>query len=433
MKICIIGGGSTYTPELIEGLIKISEHVRIREICLLDIPENERKLEILSGFSDRILKAAGSRAKLLSTYNAEEAISGADFILNQFRAGCMRGRINDEKIPLGYGLIGQETTGIGGMANGLRAMPIMEKYTSLAKKFSNNAWMINFTNPSGMMTEFIVNYLGYEKCIGLCNCPIEFVLQACIVLGCQENELLLRYYGLNHLAWVDGVFVSGKDLTSEVLENIRVNMKNIPDLEYGDNFIPMLGMLPNPYLRYFYNTSQMLKSQMEAKGKQGTRGEQILVIEEELLGLYSEPERTRPPEELSKRGGFMYSTVATELIKSIATNDGRTHIINTRNSGTIDDFPDDYIMEIPAKLTSSGPVAIPLGKAAKSTVGLISTIKNYERLTIEGHLAKDENLVKQAMLVHPLGPEEKDIDQLWNDLKAANKDYFTDFGQPPSV
>ncbi|HEY9162662.1 MAG TPA: 6-phospho-beta-glucosidase [Desulfomonilia bacterium] len=433
MKICIIGGGSTYTPELIEGLIKISEHVRIREICLLDIPESERKLEILSGFSDRILKAAGSRAKLLSTYNAEEAISGADFILNQFRAGCMRGRINDEKIPLGYGLIGQETTGMGGMANGLRAMPIMEKYTSLAKKFSNNAWMINFTNPSGMMTEFIVNYLGYEKCIGLCNCPIEFVLQACIVLGCQENELLLRYYGLNHLAWVDGVFVSGKDRTSEVLENIRVNMKNIPDLEYGDNFIPMLGMLPNPYLRYFYNTSQMLKSQMEAKGKQGTRGEEILVIEEELLGLYSEPERTRPPEELSKRGGFMYSTVATELIKSIATNDGRTHIINTRNSGTIDDFPDDYIMEIPAKLTSYGPVAIPLGKAAKPTVGLISTIKNYERLTIEGHLAKDENLVKQAMLVHPLGPEEKDIDQLWNDLKAANKDYFTDFGQPPSV
>lgn len=427
MKISIIGGGSTYTPELIEGLIKISDHVSIREICLLDIPESERKLKILTDFSERILKAAGSKARFSSTFSAEEAISGADFILNQFRAGCMHGRINDEKIPLEYGLIGQETTGMGGMANGLRAMPIMEKYTDMAKKLSNNAWMINFTNPSGMMTEFIVNYLGYEKCIGLCNCPIEFVLQACIVLGCPENELLLRYYGLNHLAWVDGVLVSGQDRTSEVLENIRVNMKNIPDLEYGDNFIPMLKMLPNPYLRYFYNTSQMLKSQMEARGSQGTRGEQILVIEEELLGLYSEPERTRPPEELSKRGGFMYSTVATELIKSIAANDGRTHIINTHNNGTINDFPDDYIMEIPARLTSSGPVAIPLGKAAKPTVGLINTIKNYERLTIEGHLAKDENLIKEAMLIHPLGPEEKDIDRLWNDLKAANKDYFTGF------
>jgi 6-phospho-beta-glucosidase len=427
MKVCIIGGGSTYTPELIEGLIKISTEVNITEICLLDIPESEYKFKILSDFSSRILKAAGNTALFSSTYSAEEAVTGADFILNQFRAGCMQGRINDEKIPLEYGLLGQETTGMGGMANGLRAMPIMEKYTDLARKLSNNAWMINFTNPSGMMTEFIVNYLGYEKCIGLCNCPIEFILQACIVLGCPENELLLRYYGLNHLAWVDGVFVSGKDRTKEVMENIRVNMKNIPDLEYGENFIPMLKMLPNPYLRYYYNTSQMLKNQIEARSSKGTRGEQILVIEEELLGLYSQPERTKPPEELSKRGGFMYSTVATELIKSITTNDGRTHIINTHNNGTIDDFPKDYIMEIPAKLTSSGPGTTPLGKAAKPTVGLINTIKNYERLTIEGHLAKDENLIKEAMLIHPLGPEESKTDALWNDLKAANKDYFTGF------
>jgi 6-phospho-beta-glucosidase len=427
VKICIIGGGSTYTPELIEGLVKISGQVKIDEICLLDILESERKFKILTDFSVRILKAAGNTAKLSATLNAEDAINGADFILNQFRAGCMQGRINDEKIPLEYGLLGQETTGMGGMANGLRAMPIMEKYIGLARKYSNNAWIINFTNPSGMMTEFIVNYLGYDKCIGLCNCPIEFVLQACILLGCPENEILLRYYGLNHLAWVDGVFVSGQNRTSEVLENIRVNMKNIPDLEYGDNFIPMLKMLPNPYLRYFYNTSQMFKSQMEAKSSKGTRGEQILIIEEELLGLYSQPERTKPPEELSKRGGFMYSTVATELIKSITTNDSRTHIINTHNNGTIDDFPKDYIMEIPARLTSSGPVTIPLGKASKATIGLISTIKSYERLTIAGHLAKDENLVKQAMLIHPLGPEESKIDSVWNDLKAANKDYFTGF------
>jgi 6-phospho-beta-glucosidase len=427
MKICIIGGGSTYTPELIEGLVKISEQVKIDEICLLDIPESERKYKILADFSERILKAAGNKAKFSASFNAEEAIGGSDFILNQFRAGCMQGRINDEKIPLEYGLLGQETTGMGGMANGLRAMPIMEEYTDLARKFSNNAWIINFTNPSGMMTEFIVNYLGYEKCIGLCNCPIEFVLQACMLLGCSETELLLRYYGLNHLAWVDGVFVSGKDRTKEVMENVHVNMKNIPDLEYGDDFIPMLKMIPNPYLRYFYNTSQMLKSQIEAKSSKGTRGEQILVIEEELLGLYSQPERTKPPEELSKRGGFMYSTVATELIKSITTNDGRTHIINTHNNGTIDDFPKDYIMEIPARLTSSGPVTIQLGKASKTTIGLISTIKNYERLTIAGHLAKDENLVKQAMLIHPLGPEESKVERVWNDLKAANKDYFTEF------
>lgn len=424
MKICIIGGGSTYTPELIDGLIAIGDDVRIDEICLLDIAEGARKLKVLSEFASRMLKAAGTAVKLSATFDPEEAIAGSDYILNQFRAGLMHGRINDEKIPLLYGLIGQETTGMGGMANGLRAMPFMEKYVDMARRLSNNAWIINFTNPSGMLTEFLINYLGYKRCIGLCNCPIGFIMQAMSAFGCERDDVFLLSYGLNHLSWVDKVYIAGTDMTDEFL---RISMQSIPDLEYQPDFMVCLKMLPNPYLRYYYNTGSMLQNQIAQRDAEGTRGEVILKIEEELLELYAQPDRTRPPAELSKRGGYMYSTVATELLRSLATDDSRRHIVNTFNNGTLKEFPDDYVMEIPVVMTSDGPKTIELGSANKATIGLISTIKNYERLTIEGYLKADESLIKQAMLIHPLGPDEERLNDLWSDLKRANIGYFPCF------
>lgn len=428
MKLCIIGGGSTYTPELIQGLINISPAVRFDEICMLDVEPGARKLGILADFARRMLAAAGLETRLTTTLDAQAAITGADFILSQFRAGGLSGRVADEKIPLAYGLIGQETTGMGGMANALRALPIVERYVDLARRHSNQAWIINFTNPSGLLTEFMLNYLDYERCIGLCNCPITFLVQAAVVLGCLVEDVFLRYYGLNHLSWVDGVSVHGVDRTAEVLNFLKLNMRNIPDLEFGEHFIPTLRMLPNPYLRYYYNTRQMLAREIADRNGAGTRGEVILAIEEKLLRLYAEPERTQPPEELSQRGGFMYSTVAIELVRSLATDDGKMHIVNTRNRGAVQDFPDDYVMEIPVKVGGSGPETIALGKAAKSTIGLINTIKNYERLTIEGFLQGDEGLVKQAMLIHPLGPDEADLETLWAELKQANAGWFTRLG-----
>lgn len=317
---------------------------------------------------------------------------------------------------------------MGGMANALRALPIVERYVDLARRHSNQAWIINFTNPSGLLTECMLNYLGYERCIGLCNCPITFLIQAAVVLGCPLEDVFLRYYGLNHLSWVDHVSVQGVDRTADVLTYLHLNMRNIPDLEFGETFIPTLRMLPNPYLRYYYNTRQMLAAEIADRDGEGTRGEVIQGIEAKLLRLYAEPERTKPPEELSQRGGFMYSTVATELVRSLATGDGKMHIVNTRNGGALHDFPDDYVMEIPVKVGGSGPEPIELGKAAKSTIGLIDTIKNYERLTIEGFLQGDEGLIKQAMLIHPLGPDESDLEALWSELKQANAGWFTRFG-----
>ena len=313
------------------------------------------------------------------------------------------------------------------MANGLRAMPIIEKYTEIIKKYSNDAWIINFTNPSGMLSEYIINTLGYKKCIGLCNAPIEFIMRASNIFECDRDDVLLKYYGLNHLSWVEKVWVKGKDRTDELWDNFDVNMKNIPDVAYDKSFLPTVKLLLNGYLRYFYNTKELLKTEINDRNSVGTRGEQILKIEEELLNLYSEPDRDTPPEELSKRGGYMYSTVATELVRDIFTDAGKVHIVNTVNNGALSNLPDDYLLEIPAKIGRNGADPVKIGEANKMTLGLIHTIKNYDRLTIKGHVEKNEDFVKQAMLIHPLGPDEKDLINLWNKLKKENKGYFTKF------
>ncbi len=423
MKICIIGGGSSYTPELIEGFIHIQQDVRIDEIAMLDIPASAGKFQIVTDLAQRMLKKTGSDIQLAATLTPQEAIEGADFIIHQFRPGRLEGRITDEKIPLNYNLIGQETTGMGGMACGLRAFSLIEQYVEMAKTWSNNAWIINFTNPSGMLTEFIRNYLHYERTIGLCNVPINFLVELQKMFVCQRKDIFLKYYGLNHLSWIEQIQVNGVDRSDELWQGFQMNMKNIPDTEYEPEFIAMLKLLPNPYLRYYYQTDQMLESEIGDLNSKGTRGEVVSQVEQELFKLYADPELDKKPPQLEQRGGFMYSTVATELIRDLITDARSIHIINTRNEGAIEDFPNDYVMEIPAKITRQGPETMQLGQSHQAVTGLISTIKNFERLTIEAYTQTDENRVRQAMLIHPLGPSASQSEALWQDLKQANDNF----------
>ena len=427
MKICVVGGGSTYTPELIEGLIKIEQELNIKEVVMLDIEESVSKIEVLTQFSKRIIENSQSGISLHYELEPRIALTGCDAVIFQFRAGCLKGRVSDEKIPLDFGLIGQETTGIGGMSNGLRAMPIVEKYVEFIKKYSKDAWVINFTNPSGMLTEYIVNTLGYEKCIGLCNVPIEFIMKSCEIFNCLREDVFLKYYGLNHLTWVESVKIKGVDRTQELWDNFDVNMKNIPGIEYSKTFLPNMKLLLNGYLRYFYNDKIMMSREIDERNNEGTRGEQIVKIESELLNLYSEVERVSPPEELSQRGGYMYSTVATELLRDLFTESRRVHIVNIKNNGTLTNLPADYVVEVPAEIDKNGVTIIPLGEASLVTLGLIHTIKSYERLTIMGHHNGEESYIKQAMIVHPLGPQEHDLEALWIKLKTANQGYYTKF------
>lgn len=427
MKITIVGAGSTYTPELIEGLIAISALVSIDEIWMLDIPASEKKFCIVSEFARRMLKRVGQESKLHTTFDAHQALQGADFVLFQFRAGLLEGRIRDERIPLEFGLIGQETTGMGGLACSLRAFPMIETYVQLIRQVAPQAWVINFSNPSGLLTEFMINYLHYERCIGLCNVPIEFVLETAKAFGCEREQVFLKCYGLNHLSWVEQVLVAGQDRTGEMWDRFKLNMKNIPQTDYEADFIARLQLLPNPYLRYYYMTDQMLAAEIEERDSKGTRGEVILKIEEELLGLYRRPDLVQKPEQLSQRGGFMYSTVATELIRDLVIARHGVHIINTRNNGAVADLPADYVLEIPVQIQRDGPKQIPLGMSHKATTGLIVTIKSVERLLIEGYLQRDERLIQQAMLIHPLGPRSAQLQTLWQRLKEANREYLPSF------
>lgn len=427
MKIAVVGGGSTYTPELIDGLVNIEKELNITEVVLLDIKKGEEKLNILTDFAKRLLKNHKSEIRLSSTLNSREAFENADIVINQFRAGGLESRIKDEKIPLKYNLIGQETTGIGGMANGIRALEIIKKYTKEIKEVSNNAWIINFANPSGMLTEYLINHLEYKRAIGVCNVPIEFIVHLQKIFNCKKEDLFMKYYGLNHLTWIEKIMVNGEDRSDELWDNFSVNMKNIPDIDYKENFLPSIKMLMNSYIKYFYNTKEMLQSEKDDLEKEGCRGEQIVDIEKTLLEKYAEPDRMETPEELTWRGGFMYSTVATELIRDLYRGDESIHIVNTRNNGTIDDMPDDYIMEIPVKITKNGPKSIKLGSSNPMNAGLIHTIKNYERLTIKGFITGEEKYIKQAMLIHPLGPDEMELDEVWEDIKEQNREYFPDF------
>ncbi|NLP10117.1 6-phospho-beta-glucosidase [bacterium] len=421
MKIAIVGAGSTYTPELIEGLIGISADTAVDEIWLLDIPVSERKFRIVGSLSERMLKKTGQEALLHRTYDARAALQGADFIIFQFRAGLLQGRVQDEKIPLEFGLIGQETTGMGGLACSLRAFPIIEQYVNLIEQVAPRAWIINFSNPSGTLTEFMVNHLRHQRCIGLCNVPIEFVLETAKAFACEPDQVFLKYYGLNHLSWAEKVLIQGQDRTAEMWDRFKMNMKNIPQSDYEPQFLAQLKLLPNPYLRYYYMTDRMLAAEIQERDSQGTRGEVIQRIEEQLLQLYSREDLDEKPELLSQRGGFMYSTVATGLMRDMALDRNTIHIVNTRNNGAINHLPDDYILEIPARIRRNGPAPIPLGACHPATTGLIHTIKNVERLIIEGYAAQQDDLIKTAMLIHPLGPKESQLEALWQRLYQANR------------
>ena len=403
MKICVVGGGSTYTPELIEGLIKFREKFPVDVVYLLDVEKGEKKLDAVAGLANRMIIHAKADIKLKATLDSKEAIRNSDFVLFQFRPGFLEGRINDEEIPLKYGLIGQETTGIGGFACALRGMPMMSKYVDLIRQLAPNAFIVNFTNPSGLMTEFIINYLGYERCIGLCNIPINLFQEIADKVGVERQDLFLKSYGLNHLTWLEKVYLKGKDITNTLWDKIQINMKNIPKTEFSYDFVRSLGLMPNPYLRYYYMTKTMYEKEVEDVGNEGCRGRVVKEIEKELLKLYANSDLIEKPKLLEERGGSMYSTAAVELMRDIY-NDAKTiHIVNTKNNGSVSNLPRDYVLEIPTLIGARGSLPISIGEAKIETIGLIHTVKSFERLTIETYLKRNEKYAKEAMLIHPLG------------------------------
>lgn len=398
IKIAVIGAGSSYTPELIEGLIDRCNSISLERITFYDI--DERRLDILFHLSRRMIEASGKAIRIAKSMNLAKAVSGADFIVNQIRVGGQRGRIFDERLGISLGIIGQETIGIGGFSKAMRTIPTVLDQCKIYQKYARCSILINFTNPSGLITEAIMRYAGLN-CIGLCNIPINLKMDIASYFNIDPSTVELDYIGLNHLGWVRSIKMGRKTIR---LDKIRETIsdfspKNIPDMDYPERLLSAIGAFPNYYLRYFYLNREMIKRQMKAGL---TRGEEVLRIENQLLKIYQDKKLYRKPELLSKRGGAYYSKAATDLIDSIVNNRKKIEVVNIPAGGKIDGFEPEEVLEVPSMIDKGG--AVPLENKIDDIhmFSLVRMIKGYERLTIQAAVERSFNKAVNALITHPL-------------------------------
>jgi 6-phospho-beta-glucosidase len=420
LKICVIGGGSTYTPELIEGFIERGDELPVATIALMDIDEN--RLRVVGGLAERMLRAAEADIELRLTTQRKEALEGADYVITQIRAGGLACRIHDEKIPLQFGVVGQETTGPGGFAKALRTIPVLLDIAHDMAEAAPGAHLINFTNPSGLITEALLKYTDIPT-IGLCNSPFGLQQGVAQQLGVAPERIQLDYVGLNHLSWIRGVRLDGEDVFDQVLEG-AIALARAGESPFSPQLLETLGMLPSYYLNYYYHHDQVVAEQRRA-GK--TRGEVVQEIEAGLLELYADPNLRHKPKLLEKRGGAHYSTAAVAVISAIHHDKGEVHIVNTRNNGALPDLPPHCVVELPSVINRSGARAIPVAPMPPAIRGLTQAVKAYEELTVLAAVEGDEQAALQALLAHPLAPSFAVAQGLWAAIKEANRAYLPQF------
>lgn len=426
----MIGGGSSYTPELMEGLLAIRQVVPIREVQLVDVAAGQEKLEIVGALARRMAAAAGADWRIDLTLNRRAALQGADFVITQLRVGQLAARIRDEKIPLRYGIIGQETTGPGGFAKAQRTIPVLLEICRDIEAVAPGAWLINFTNPAGMVTEAVLNHTKV-KALGLCNVPLSMRHGAASVLGVEATRVDIDYIGLNHLVWGRAVYLDGEDVTRHFLQKLQEGpaptVRNIADLQWDAEFLAALGLFPCPYHRYYYAPAAMLAEEQANAAAKGTRGEQVQAVEEALFERYRDPQLSQKPPELEQRGGSHYSTAACELLASLYTDRQDIQVVNVRNNGTIRDLPAHVVIERNAVISRRGAAPLQAGALPLGIRGLVQSVKCYEELAIAAAVSGDANLALQALAAHPLVPSVTVAKQLWHDILTENRAYLPQY------
>ena len=437
MKIVTIGGGSSYTPELIEGFILRQKEMPITEIWLVDVEEGREKLEIVGAMAKRMVKAAGLDWKVNLSLDRREALKDADFVTTQFRVGLLDARIRDERIPLKYGYMGQETNGAGGMFKAFRTVPVILSIVEDMKELCPNAWLINFTNPSGMITEAAIKVGGWKKTIGLCNVPIGHMTSSNAVMGFPQFDetLFYKFAGLNHFHWHRVWDKAGNEITDYLIEQVYnpankakyEGMKNIRNLPFAYEQVKDLGLLPCGYHRYYYITEDMLSEELEAYAKNETRAETVKKTEAELFELYKDETLDYKPEQLTKRGGTHYSDAACEVIASIINDKRKIMVVSTQNNGAIADLPYDSIVEISAMITSHGAEPINWGSFKPAARGILQVQKAMEEVVIDAAVTGDYGTALQAFTINPLINGGTKAKAMLNEMLVANKDYLPQF------
>lgn len=434
IKIVTIGGGSSYTPELIEGFIKRYDSLPVKELWLVDIEDGREKLEIVGSLAKRMVKKAGIPMNIILSCDRREALKNADFVTTQMRVGRLPARILDERIPLSHGIIGQETNGAGGMFKAFRTIPVILDIVKDIEELCPNAWLINFTNPTGIITEAILKYTNFKKSIGLCNVPVNMIEGFSKMLNADESSVTMEIQGTNHFIFATDVFVNGESRFEELLEKYSnlteedtIQMKNFVSLPYSPSFIKGLNAIPCPYHNYYFFTKEQLEEELE-QFKTGTvRGEVVYKTEEELFEIYKKEELQEKPEQLSIRGGAKYSDAACNLIQSIYNNTGDIQYVNVQNNGAICDLPKDSAVEIACRITSDGPKPLSTGNLRIQISGYVQMIKAFERMVAEAAVTGNKNLAIAALNLNPLCPSDEIANIVVNELIEAHKDYLPQF------
>ena len=434
VKIVTIGGGSSYTPELIEGFIKRYDTLPVRELWLVDIEAGREKLETVGALAKRMVKKAGLPMEIKLSYDRREALKDADFVTTQMRIGRLPARILDERIPLSHGLIGQETNGAGGMFKAFRTIPVILDIVKDIQELCPNAWMINFTNPARMITEAIYRYTNFKKAIGLCNVPVNMVAGFAKMLDAKEEEVTMELQGVNHFIFATDVFVNGESRFEELLEKYAhltnedtIQMKNFVSLPYSPSFIKGLRAIPCPYHNYYFFTKEQLEEELE-QFKTGTvRGEVVSRTEEELFELYSHEELAEKPQQLAMRGGAKYSDAACNLIQSIYNDTCDIQYVDVRNNGSISDLPAESAVEVACRITADGPKPLATGSLKLPISGYVQMMKAFERMVVDAAVTGNRDLAVAALNLNPLCPSDTLANVVIDELLEAHKEYLPQF------
>ncbi len=432
MKVTVIGGGSTYTPELIAGFLERAGSFPLDELWLMDIQPH--RLDVVGGLAQRMVGARGGSFRVNWTCDRRKAIAGARYVIIQLRVGGMQARREDEYLGRRHGLIGQETTGVGGLANALRTIPIALEIAQEVAELAPGALLVNFANPAGLVTEALAHHAPHVAAVGVCNIPITTKME--MLEGLAEREGLspspaserveLDTLGLNHLSWHRGLRLDGRDLWPQVLDSLlarlRVEQEMGGQAQHGQGWdvrtIESLGMIPNYYLQYYYYTDRKLAAQDKWPP---SRAEEVMGIEQELLAQYTEPDRTELPVGLMKRGGAYYSTVATQLLNAHYNDMGETHVVNVPHRGAVAGWPEDWVLELPCRVDADGLHPLPADPLPAVCWGLLAQVKAYEMLTVEAAVRGDRRAAYQALLAHPLGPTADRVQVVLDDLLETHR------------
>jgi 6-phospho-beta-glucosidase len=419
VKLAVVGGGSTYTPELIDGFARMRDLLPIEELWLVDTDPD--RLRLVGGMSERMFRAAGHSGRIVPTDDLVAGVSDADAVLIQLRVGGQAARHGDETFPHECGCIGQETTGPGGFAKALRTVPVVLRVAEAVRTHAKpDAWIIDFTNPVGIVTRALLQ--EGHRAVGLCNVAIGFQRRFANLLGVDHTAVTLGHVGLNHLTWERAAYVTDEHGTRDALpELISTQLETLAEeIELPASLISLLGSVPSYYLRYYYAHDEVLREQLGAP----TRAEAVLEVERALLDLYADPAVDTKPDALAQRGGAFYSEAAVDLIASLTSDRRDTQIVNLRNGGSLPFLPDDHVIEVPAVVGADGLTALPIDPLPDDIAGLVAHVAGYERLALDAAVHGGRDRVVRAMLAHPLVGQYDKAEKLSDLLIARNREHL---------